>query len=61
VFTAKGVESVDPPVTPMKPTIGPNKGRRAIYIIDPDGIRVEFIESARSFGEFSQAEAAAVS
>ncbi|CAN5656015.1 hypothetical protein BH23CHL8_BH23CHL8_04140 [soil metagenome] len=51
---AKGVESVSEPVTP---TIGPNKGGRAVYMIDPDGIRVEFIQTARSFGEFTQAEA----
>ena len=51
---AKGVDSVSPPVTP---TIGPNKGGRAVYMIDPDGIRVEFIQTARSFGEFSQEEA----
>ena len=42
---AKGVDSVSPPVTP---TIGPNKGGRAVYMIDPDGIRVEFIQTARS-------------
>jgi lactoylglutathione lyase len=55
---AKGVASVSEPVTP---TIGPNKGGRAVYMIDPDGIRVEFIQTAKSFGEFSQAEASAVS
>ena len=48
---AKGVESVSEPVTPE---IGPNKGGRAVYMIDPDGIRVEFIEAVRSFAEFSQ-------
>ena len=53
-LTARGVRSVNPPVTP---TIGPNKGGRAVYMIDPDGIRVEFIQTARSFGEFSQDEA----
>ena len=57
-LTAKGVDSVSPPVTP---TIGPNKGGRAVYMIDPDGIRVEFIQTARSFGEFSQEEASAPS
>jgi lactoylglutathione lyase len=53
-LTAKGVRSVNPPVTP---TIGPNKGGRAVYMIDPDGIRVEFIQSPRTFGEFTQDEA----
>lgn len=48
-LTAKGVKSVSPPVTP---TIGPNKGGRAVYLIDPDGFRVELIESARSFGSY---------
>jgi len=43
---AKGVRSVSAPVTP---TIGPNEGGRAVYMIDPDGIRVEFITSKRTF------------
>lgn len=57
-LVAKGVTSVSPPVTP---TIGPNKGGRAVYMIDPDGFRVEFIQTARSFGEFTPDEAAKVS
>jgi lactoylglutathione lyase len=44
-----GVESVSPPVTP---TIGPNRGGRAVYLIDPDGFRVELIETARGFGDY---------
>jgi lactoylglutathione lyase len=48
-LTAAGVKSVSPPVSP---TIGPNKGGRAVYMIDPDGFRVEFIQAARSFGDF---------
>ena len=55
-LTAKGVRSVSAPVTP---TIGPNKGGRAVYMIDPDGIRVEFIQTSRSFGEFTPEEASA--
>jgi lactoylglutathione lyase len=27
------------------PTVGPNKGAKAIYMIDPDGIRVELLET----------------
>ena len=46
---AKGVADVSPPVTP---TIGPNAGGRAVYMIDPDGIRVELIESSGSFGDY---------
>jgi catechol 2,3-dioxygenase-like lactoylglutathione lyase family enzyme len=46
---ARGVPSVSAPVTP---TIGPNKGGRAVYMIDPDGIRVELIQSARTFAEY---------
>jgi len=57
-LTAKGVKSVNPPVTP---SIGPNTGGRAVYMIDPDGIRVEFIQSKRTFGDFSQDDAAKVS
>lgn len=49
---AAGVSSVSAPVTP---TIGPNKGGRAVYMIDPDGIRVELIESRQSFGEYAAA------
>ena len=44
-----GVQSVSPPVTP---TIGPNRGGRAVYLIDPDGFRVELIETAGTFGDY---------
>ena len=43
---AMGVKRVSPPVTP---TIGPNKGGRAVYLIDPDGFRVELIQTRPSF------------
>lgn len=46
----QGVASVSPPVTP---TIGPNKDGRAVYMIDPDGFRVELIESRRNFGDYA--------
>lgn len=49
-LTARGVGSVSPPVTP---TIGPNKGGRAVYMLDPDGVRVEFIQTTRTFGEYT--------
>jgi catechol 2,3-dioxygenase-like lactoylglutathione lyase family enzyme len=52
---AKGVPSVSKPVTP---TIGPNEGGRAVYMIDPDGIRVEFIETSRAFGDYRPEQAA---
>lgn len=45
-LVARGVRAVNPPVTP---TIGPNTGGRAVYMIDPDGIRVEFITSRQTF------------
>lgn len=48
-LTAAGVASVSPPVTP---TIGPNKGGRAVYMIDPDGFRVELIEATRTFADY---------
>ena len=51
-LAAAGVRSVSAPVTP---TIGPNKGGRAVYLIDPDGFRVELIETARSFGDYEPA------
>lgn len=47
---ARGVASVSDPVTP---TIGPNEGGRAVYLIDPDGIRVELIQTRRSFAEYA--------
>jgi lactoylglutathione lyase len=49
-LTAKGVASVSAPVTP---TIGPNTGGRAVYMLDPDGVRLEFIQTSRSFGEYA--------
>jgi catechol 2,3-dioxygenase-like lactoylglutathione lyase family enzyme len=53
---AAGVESVSEPVTP---TIGPNKGGRAVYMIDPDGFRVELIQAPGSFEEYGRDQAAA--
>jgi lactoylglutathione lyase len=47
---SRGVAAVSPPVTP---TIGPNKGGRAVYMIDPDGFRVELIETAGGFADYS--------
>jgi lactoylglutathione lyase len=52
-LVAKGVASVSEPVTP---TIGPNKGGRAVYMLDPDGVRLEFVQTARSFGEYRPGE-----
>ena len=49
-LVALGVGSVSPPVTP---TIGPNEGGRAVYLIDPDGIRVELIQTRRSFAQYA--------
>jgi catechol 2,3-dioxygenase-like lactoylglutathione lyase family enzyme len=48
-LTAAGCASVSAPVTP---TIGPNKGGRAVYMIDPDGFRIELIQTAASFSEY---------
>lgn len=52
-LTARGVASVSAPVTP---TIGPNKGGRAVYMIDPDGFRVELIQSTVGFGDYRPVE-----
>lgn len=49
-LVARGVRSVSAPVTP---TIGPNEGGRAVYLMDPDGIRVELIQTRRSFEDFA--------
>jgi lactoylglutathione lyase len=48
-LTALGVNSVSRPISP---TIGPNQGGRAVYLIDPDGFRVELVETKRSFAEY---------
>ena len=48
-LTERGVQSISEPVIP---TIGPNKGGRAVYMIDPDGFRVELIQSSMSFGDY---------
>lgn len=48
-LAAAGVASVSRPVTP---TIGPNRGGRAAYMIDPDGFRIELVETARRFSDF---------
>ena len=57
-LASQGVASVSKPVTP---TIGPNRGGRAVYMIDPDGFRVELIETSRGFGEYRPDEDAAES
>ena len=49
-LTGAGVASVGPPVTP---TLGPNRGGRAVYMIDPDGFRVELIQTVQDFGSFT--------
>lgn len=49
-WTAAGVASVSAPVTP---TQGPNQGGRVVYMIDPDGYRIELIQSNRSFADFA--------
>jgi catechol 2,3-dioxygenase-like lactoylglutathione lyase family enzyme len=43
-LTAKGVEFVSEVQTP---TWGPNEGGRLVYMKDPDGIRVELVETRR--------------
>ncbi len=48
-LTKNGINSVSNPVTP---TIGPNKGGRIVYMIDPDGYRVELVQTQYSFGAF---------
>lgn len=46
---SRGVASLSDPVTP---TIGPNKGGRAVYMVDPDGVRVELIQTPARFDDF---------
>jgi lactoylglutathione lyase len=44
-LAAHGVASVSPPVAI---TAGANKGGKAVYMIDPDGVRVELVERAEA-------------
>lgn len=41
----KGAEFVSNPVTP---TVGPNAGGRAVLLLDPDGFRIELVQTRRS-------------
>lgn len=50
---AAGVKSVSDPITP---TMGPNEGGRAVYMIDPDGVRVELIQTVRTFAQYAAVE-----
>jgi lactoylglutathione lyase len=43
-LTAAGVDFVSDVQTP---TVGPNEGGRLVYMKDPDGIRVELVQTAR--------------
>lgn len=52
-LSSSGVAAVSRPVTP---SIGPNAGGRAVYMIDPDGVRVEFIETAGSFDDYAASQ-----
>ena len=44
-LVARGVESVSAVQTP---TAGPNTGGRVVYLKDPDGIRVELLQTTRT-------------
>ena len=44
------IESISEPVVPE---IGPNKGGRLVYMVDPDGYRVELIETSSNFGDYT--------
>jgi catechol 2,3-dioxygenase-like lactoylglutathione lyase family enzyme len=50
-LVARGVPAVSEPVTP---TMGPNRGGRAVYLIDPDGFRIELIETSGSFSDYAR-------
>lgn len=52
-LTKGGVKSVSAPVTP---TIGPNRGGKAVYMIDPDGFRIELIETTGTFADYKPDE-----
>ena len=46
---SNGVTSISEPVTPE---LGPNKGGKLVYMIDPDGYRVELIQTLNNFGDY---------
>lgn len=46
---SNGVSSISDPVTPE---LGPNKGGQLVYMIDPDGYRVELIQTQSNFGDY---------
>jgi len=47
---SNGVASISNPVTPES---GPNKGGKLVYMIDPDGYRVELIQTLSNFGDYT--------
>ena len=47
---SNNVESVSEPVIPE---MGPNEGGKIVYMIDPDGYRVELIQTSFNFGDYS--------
>ena len=47
---SNGVSSISEPVTPE---LGPNKGGKLVYMIDPDGYRVELIQTINNFGDYT--------
>jgi lactoylglutathione lyase len=44
-LAAAGVEFVS---AVKSPDVGPNKGGKAVYMLDPDGIRIELIETQKT-------------
>lgn len=44
-LSAQGVRFVSPV---KSPDVGPNQGGKAVYMIDPDGIRVELLETTKT-------------
>ncbi len=50
---SRGVGSISDPVIPE---LGPNKGGKLVYMIDPDGYRVELIQTANNFGDYSPSQ-----
>ena len=49
-LVSKGVKSVSLPVVPE---MGPNRGGKIVYMIDPDGYRVELIQTTSVFDDFN--------
>jgi catechol 2,3-dioxygenase-like lactoylglutathione lyase family enzyme len=53
-----GIASVSQPVIP---STGPNRGGKIVYVIDPDGYRVELIQTSNEFSSYTPSKTEEIS